>query len=387
MLAQQKNMRWLPAMIIRGGSSKGVFLSLDDLPADAAARDEIILRIYGSPDQRQIDGLGGAEKLTSKVAVMGPPTRDDCDVDYLFGQVSIGLPLVDWSANCGNISSGAALYGALTGAGRIEGDVAYINVHQVNTGRRMRAEVPMLDGCPAVDGDFSISGVPGTGAPIVLNFSDFAGSAMGKGLFPTGDRLNSFTIPGVGRLTVSIVDMTNLHFFVHARDMKFDTAEKFESVVANADLMRKIALVRERIAEEIGFGSGSELKKTLSISVSPQVVIVHEPVTYLALDGHAVPHDSYDLFARSTNFAMHKAYPGTGSIATAVAAGIPGTLVNDVATVKSEIGKEYVTRIGHPSGTMSVQARIDDSEGELKVARANVGRTARLLMDGKAFFR
>jgi 2-methylaconitate cis-trans-isomerase PrpF len=341
----------------------------------------------GSPDSRQIDGLGGAEKLTSKVAIMGPPTRDDCDVDYLFGQVSINLPLIDWSANCGNISSGAALYGALAGAGRIEDGVAHINVHQVNTGRRMRAEVPMLDGSPAVDGEFSISGVPGSGAPILLDFSDFAGSAMGKGLFPTGDRLNSFSIPGVGQLKVSIVDMTNLHFFVHARDLKFDTAEKFENIVANAELMERIALVRERIAEEIGFGSGSALKEKLSISVSPQVVIVHEPVSYSALDGSAVPDDSYDLFARTTNFAMHKAYPGTGAIATAVAIGVPGTLVNEVATVKTEFGKEYVSRIGHPSGTMNVQARIDESGGELKVAHANVGRTARLLMDGRTFFK
>lgn len=382
----RNNQRSVPAKIIRGGSSKGVYFDVRDLPEPGTERDAQILRIYGSPDKRQIDGLGGAEKLTSKVAVMGPPAREDCDVDYLFGQVSIEQPLIDWTANCGNISAGAALYGALMGRGQVENDVAYVNVHQVNTGRRIWAQVPMVDGAPAVDGDFAISGVPGTGAPISLDFSDFAGSAMGKGLFPTGALQDHFDVPGIGPVTASIVDITNLFFFVRARDLGFDTEQPFETVSALPDLLHRIAVVRRWIAEAIGFGSGSALDTRLSISVSPQVAVLHEPIDYIALDGSPVSRDGFDLYARATNFSMHKAYPGSGSIATAVAAGVAGTLTYDVATLKPEVGEPYECRIGHPSGILTVQAQVEASGDRVNVARAEVIRTARLLMDGTAFF-
>jgi hypothetical protein len=187
-------MTTVPAKIIRGGSSKGIYLDVRDLPVPGPERDALILKVFGSPDQRQIDGLGGADKLTSKVAVMGPPTRDDCHVDYHFGQVNTQLPRVDWAANCGNLSAGAALWGALTGMCEIEGDVARVNVHQVNTGRRLVTTVPLSGGFPAVEGDFRIGGVPGTGPRIDVDFGDFAGSALGGHVLPTGNPVDRYDV-------------------------------------------------------------------------------------------------------------------------------------------------------------------------------------------------
>jgi Uncharacterized protein conserved in bacteria len=204
------NMRAVSARIIRGGSSKGIYLCREDLPPAGSELDEVVLKIFGSPDRRQIDGLGGADKLTSKVAVMGPPTRADCHIDYLFGQVNTELPRVDWAANCGNLSAGAALHGALDGACEVVDGVARVDIHQVNTGRKLVAFVPLENGAPAVDGSFAIGGVPGTGARIDLDFGDFAGSALGGAVLPTAKPIDRFVIPGVGGIDVSVVDMANL---------------------------------------------------------------------------------------------------------------------------------------------------------------------------------
>ena len=209
--------RPIKCTIIRGGTSKGVFVERSELPPFGPERDRVILRLYGSPDKRQIDGLGGADKLTSKVAVMGPPTRPDCDVDYHFGQVNIVLPRIDWTSNCGNISSGAALYALHKGYVPATEPAAHVAVHQVNTGRRLLATVPVEDGEPAFRGDFRIGGVPGTGARIDLDFQDFGGCILKRGLLPTGSPVDSFTVPGIGRLEVSVVDMANLCVFVRRR--------------------------------------------------------------------------------------------------------------------------------------------------------------------------
>ena len=386
-IRNELNMRSIDAKIIRGGSSKGVFLDIRDLPGAGAERDDIVLKVFGSPDKRQIDGLGGADKLTSKLAVMGPPTRDDCDIDYLFGQVNQELPRIDWSSNCGNISSGAALYGALTGAGKVEDGVAVVNVHQVNTGRRLKTTVPMVDGFPAVDGDFAIGGVPGTGARIDVDFGDFAGSALRGSVLPTGNAMDTFEVPGIGKLDVSVVDMANLHIFVRARDVGLDLEKDIFALQADDALVARLEAVRKAVSHEIGFITGDNADEELQVSMNPLLFVVNEPVTYTATGGKVIEAGSYDLFSRSmARFAFSKAYPGSGAAGTSVAVGIPGTIANE-ASRHTDGGDGYDVSIGHPGGTLQVAAEIDATSNEVKVNKAAIGRTARLLMDGKAYLR
>lgn len=378
------NMNAIPARIIRGGSSKGVYLDIRDLPPPGAARDAVILKVFGSPDRRQIDGLGGADKLTSKVAVMGPPTRADCDIDYLFGQVNTELPRVDWKANCGNLSAGAALWGALTGAGRVEGDCVHLRIHQVNTGRVLVATVPLHDGAPAVEGDFAIGGVPGTGARIDVDFADFAGSALGRGLLPTGAARDRFDIPGLGALEVSVVDMANFLIFVRAADIGMDCAASIYDMQADTALVARLEAARKVVSAELGFITGAEAEASLRVSTNPLIFAVAPPCDYAATNDLAVRAGDHDLFARSlARFEFSKAYPGSGAAGTAVAAGLPGTLVHEAA---AKAGR-YALRIGHPGGVLEVGAEVAASDSGPQVRKARIGRTARLLMEGTAYYR
>src|SRR6266480_8135156 len=190
-------MNGIACTILRGGSSKGIYIERDALPPPGKERDCQILDLFGSPDVRQIDGLGGADKLTSKVAVMGKPTRADCDIDYLFGQVGTVVPRIDWTSNCGNLSAGAALYAVHKTYVALNGEVANVAIHQVNTGRKLRASVPLQNGSAAPKGDFAIGGVPGTGPRIDLDFGDFGGGAMKQGILPTSNPVDKFDVPGL----------------------------------------------------------------------------------------------------------------------------------------------------------------------------------------------
>lgn len=388
LLRRKFNMASLGAKIIRGGSSKGIYLNIDELPAAGPERDAIVLKVFGSPDRRQIDGLGGADKLTSKVAVMGPPTRSDCDIDYLFGQVNAELPRVDWAANCGNLSAGAALYGALVGAGTVDGDRIYINVHQVNTGRKLLTTVPLVDGMPAVDGDFAIGGVPGTGARIDVDFGDFAGSALGGYVLPTGNPRDTLEVPGIGALEVSVVDMANLLIFVRAGELGMDTSASIFEMQADTGLVGRLEAVRKAVSSHVGYITGQNADKELRVSTNPLVFAVAEPVDYRATNGAEVAEGDYHLFSRSlARFEFSKAYPGSGAAGTAVAAGIPGTLAQEAATGLESGQGLYSVRVGHPGGVLQVDADIAKEAGDVQVRQALVGRTARLLMDGIAYIR
>ncbi|WP_319530126.1 PrpF domain-containing protein [uncultured Cohaesibacter sp.] len=381
------NMRCIDAKIIRGGSSKGVFLDIRDLPEAGPERDEVVLGVFGSPDRRQIDGLGGADKLTSKVAVMGPPTRDDCDIDYLFGQVNTELPRIDWSSNCGNISSGAALYGALEGVGQDMGDHFIINVHQVNTGRKLVTRVPVENGSAQVDGDFAIGGVPGTGARIDVDFGEFAGSALGGEVLPTGNACDTIEVPGIGSIDVSIVDMANLHIFVRASDIGLPTDQSIYDLQADVELVGRLEAVRKAVAAHIGFITGPNADEELKVSMNPLIFAVAPPCDYVSNNGTLVKASDYDLFSRSlSRFEFSKAYPGSGAAGTSVAAGIPGNLAADAAGDIGQSNGVFAIRVGHPGGVLEVAAEVDTSAG-IKVSKALIGRTARLLMEGKAYFK
>lgn len=379
------NMHAIPARIIRGGTSKAIVLERDDLPPPGAERDALVLQVFGSPDTRQIDGLGGADKLTSKLAVMGASTRADCDLDYLFGQVSIEHPAIDWSANCGNISSAAGLYAALTGAGKREGDTFRASLHQVNTGKRLGATIPMDGNAPAVTGDFAIGGVPGTSARIDLDFSDFAGSALGKGILPTGDSRDRFDVPGFGTIAASIVDMANLHFFVSAPELGIDLTRPVGDLQADSDLVNRLEGLRAVISREIGFMTGPDTVDRLAVSMNPLIYLVYQPTDYQAQGDRPVEAGQFDVLSRSfARYAFSKAYPASGGIGTAVAALLPGTLVSDVVpTLRGD--SEQTVRIGHPGGLIAIDAQVASDAAGARVIKAEVARTARLLMDGRAY--
>lgn len=372
--------------IIRGGSSKGVFLDASEVPPAGPTRDAMILRLFGTPDRRQIDGLGGADKLTSKVAIIGPSNRTDCDVAYLFGQVGTEHPTVDWQSNCGNISAGAALYAAHQGLGNTSDNHRLIRIEQSNTGRVLEAMVPVTHGVPLKTGDFSIGGVPGQGPKIDLDFRDFSGSCLNRGLFPTGERRSLVAVPGIGQLEVTVVDMANLHIFVHANELNIRPSDSLDTLQANCGLLERLDSLRATVALELGFFSTAELALSLSRNMNPLVHVIDSAHAYRASSGQPIPQGDMDLLVRSySRGQFSKAFPGTGAVGAAVAACIEHT-VPYLARIAS--GSETPCQrvsLGHPGGTMSIDVGVNESNGEHHVTQAQLGRTARLLMSGIAY--
>ncbi len=382
-------MKQIPCTIIRGGSSKGIFVERESLPPEGPERDRCLLALFGSPDPRQIDGLGGADKLTSKAAVMGPPTRDDCDIDYHFAQVNITLPRVDWGSNCGNISAGAAIFPLYKGYVKPQGRSVTVAIHQVNTGCRLLATVPLLNGEVQTEGDFQLGGVPGTGARIDLDFKDFGGCILKRGILPTGRAIDRFAVPGFGKLDVSVIDMANLCLFVRAADIGMDHAQDVVALQSDRAVVSALEKIRETAALELGVIKAENRAEELLVAVNPLLFIVGKPRPYRTLSGNDVDRQAFDVFARSiTRAAFSKAYPGSGSIATGVSCGIPGTISAEMLPAVPETGSPYRVRIGHPGGILEVETAIrQDAQGNYGVDSAVVGRTARVLMEGVAFLR
>ena len=382
-------MNGIACTILRGGSSKGVYIERDALPPPGQERDRQILDLFGSPDVRQIDGLGGADKLTSKVAVMGKPTRADCDIDYLFGQVGTVIPRVDWTSNCGNLSAGAALYAVYKGYVPREGDTVNVAIHQVNTGRRLRAIVPLADGKPALKGDFAIGGVPGTGPRIDLDFGDFGGGAMKKGILPTGNPVDRFDVPGLGRIDVSVIDAANLCIFVRTEDVGIDPLTGVEELQADRALIDRLEAIRATVSHDIGFITEGDVEEEMKVRVNPLLFAVATPTTYKALNNVTVEESDHDILSRSmARRAFSKAHPGTGSIGTSVACGIEGTIAHEAYRGSAPRGKSYSVRIGHPGGHLEVRAKLDPiSNQPPTLESAIIGRTARIIMDGCAYLK
>ena len=374
--------------ILRGGSSKGIYIERDQLPPAGAERDRRILNLFGSPDMRQIDGLGGADKLTSKVAVMGAPTRADCDIDYLFGQVGTVIPRIDWTSNCGNLSTGAALYAVHKHYVPREGASAQVAIHQVNTGRRLLATVPLEDGHAALKGDFAIGGVPGTGPRIDLDFGDFGGGAMKRGVLPTGNPMDRFDVPGLGPIDASVIDAANLCIFVRTTDVGVDPQSSVDELQADSALVDRLEAVRATVSRDIGFVT-EDVEQEMKVRVNPLLFAVAPPMTFRALNDSVVDVNDHDILSRSiTRRAFSKAYPGTGSIGTSVACGVAGTIAHEMFRGTSERGKTYSVRIGHPSGRLEVRTRLDPvSNKPPAIESAIVGRTARVIMDGIAYLK
>jgi len=361
----------IPFVLMRGGTSKAVFLRAEDLPDEQPARDRTILALYGSPDRRQIDGLGGADLLTSKLAVIGPPSRHDADLDYTFGQVSITEPVVDYDINCGNISAAVGAYAVDERVVEVCEPTTTVRIHNTNTGRVLVAEVPVIDGFAAVEGDTAVGGVPGTGAPIVLDYADTAGGATGA-LVPTGrlvDHLEVDLPVGRSQVPVSIVDLGNLSVFVPAAAVGMAGTEGPEEV--SDEQLAAVAAVKAAAAKELGMAGDG---------LVPVPVVVAAPVGYEAFgSGRWIGADEVDLVARVVGGrppVLHRAYPGTVGACTAVASAIPGTVAHQVTRPHTGGG----LTIGHTSGTMRVSGRVRDGDG-WRVEEATYPRTARRLAE------
>ncbi|HHW44195.1 3-methylitaconate isomerase [Desulfofundulus thermobenzoicus] len=365
--------------IIRGGTSKGVFLLENDLPRDPVIRDRVILAIFGSPDPRQINGLGGADSLTSKVAIIGRSGRPDADVDYTFGQVSITAPLVDYRGNCGNISSAVGPFAVDEGLVKAVEPVTTVRIFNTNTGKIIAAEVPVKDGRALTGGDLAIDGVPGTGARITLNFLDSGGAVTGK-LLPTGNLQDEIILSDGTGLTVSLVDAANPAVFFRAADLGLTGVELPDAVNSDPQLLARIEEIRSIAAEMMGLAGRHEA--TAKSPAVPKIVFVSPPCDYRTSDGRVIAAGQIDLVARTMSMQkMHKAFAVTGGICTATAAKLEGTVVSRVLGHAARQGR--VVRLGHPAGVLEFEIEIArDAGGGPRLEKAAVARTARRIMDG-----
>ncbi|MFH1627611.1 MAG: PrpF domain-containing protein [Pseudomonadota bacterium] len=370
-------------VIYRGGTSKAVFFMENELPADPKLRDSLILSVFGSPDPRQIDGLGGSDITTSKVAIIGPPTRPDADVDYTFGQVMLERPAVLYQGNCGNISSAVGPFAIDEGLIRVTGPKATVRIHNTNTKKILVAEVPICDGKAAATGTFSIPGVPGTSAMIPIDFADSAGSATGK-LLPTGNVVDTPDIEGIGKVRISIVDAANPVVFVLAEDVGAVGTENREQINGNKTLMEKLEKIRAAGAELAGIVRNRK-RALIDSPVIPQIAFVRTSVDYKDYaSGILIKKNDVSFLSRVvfTQMAV-ESYTGTGSICTAAAAMIPGTIVSQVASEKTK--KTGVVLIGHPRGAMEVLAKVSKKGGQFILEKAVLRRTARRIMEGYVY--
>lgn len=371
----------LRCSIVRGGTSKGIFIREHELPADPARRDAAIRAVFGSPDIRQIDGLGGADVLTSKLAIIGPSSRADADVDYTFGQVSFETDKVDYSGNCGNISSAVGPYAIEEGLVRATGDLTAVRIHMKNTGKLLRAEVPTRDGRAVEEGDFQIDGVPGTGARITLDWSDSAGGVTGR-LLPTGNVKDSVEIEG-RTYEVSLVDAGNPLVFIRAEALGMKGCESPDEIENNAELMRTIEKIRGWAAARMGLCGTPEEAARVS-PYNPFFAIVSRPQSYRAINGKEIQAQEIDLTARLLfMLRMHKAYPITGTVATGAAARVPGSVAWEV--LREEARQRKTIYIGHPSGKLPVESEVSVEGENIRLQKIGVYRTARRILDGRVY--
>lgn len=379
----KEEMRMIRCSIMRGGTSKGVFLLENDLPREKQLRDKVILAIYGSPDARQIDGLGGADTLTSKVAVIGPPTIDGADVDYTFGQVSLTDAFIDYGGNCGNISSAVGPFAIDCGLAEAKEPVTTVRIHMTNTGRILTVKVPVTGGKARVEGDCAIDGVPGTGARIDMDFSDAAGSCTGK-LLPTGHVKDEIEAGGK-TYSVSIVDAGNVVVFAEAKELGIKGTETPNEIDGNLLLMALIEEIRGKVCEKLGMVADwrEAGKKT---PYQPFFAMVGKPESYQCFQGKKVNAGEIDLVSRLVFMQkMHKAYPITGNVATGAAARIRGSVVWD--QLGSGAKENKTVRIGHPSGIITIDAVAENIEGGRHITELKCVRTARKILDGYVYVR
>jgi len=379
----------IPATYMRGGTSKGVFFSLTDLPEAAQvpgpARDALLLRVIGSPDpyDKQIDGMGGATSSTSKTVILSKSTRADHDVDYLFGQVSIDKPFVDWSGNCGNLSAAVgsfAISNGLVDASRIpHNGVAVVRVWQANIGKTIIAHVPITDGEVQETGDFELDGVTFPAAEVQVEFMEPAAEEEGGGgsMFPTGNLVDELEVPGVGTFKATLINAGIPTIFVNAEDIGY-TGTELQGAI-NGDPQALLMFETIRAYGALRMGLIANLEEAAKRQHTPKVAFVAKPADYVASSGKAIAAGDVDLLVRALSMGkLHHAMMGTAAVAIGTAAAISGTLVNLAA---GGVERNAV-RFGHPSGTLRVGAEATLENGEWVVKKAIMSRSARVLMEG-----
>jgi len=374
----------IPAVYMRGGTSKGVFFVAGDLPVDAAERDRILMRVVGSPDRygKHIDGMGGATSSTSKVVILSRSQRADCDIDYLFGQVAVDRPLIDWSGNCGNLSAAVGPFAIGSGLVAAPADgTATVRIWQANIGKKIISHVPMRGGEVEELGDFELDGVAFPAAEVQLEFLDPASDeegASGGATFPTGNPVDRLDVPGIGPVEATLINAGNPTVFVDAASLGLAGTELQPDVNGDAALLARAEAVRALAAVAMG-EAASTGEATVKRPHTPKLAFVAKPATYRASDGRTVEAGSIDLLARIFSMGvLHHAMTGTGAVAIAAAAAIPGTVVHRLAPA----GADGRVRFGHPSGTLRVGAEVTRDGNRWKVAKVVMSRSARRLMEG-----
>jgi 2-methylaconitate cis-trans-isomerase PrpF len=373
-------MQKYPCVYMRGGTSKAVIFHEKDLPEDKSLWDDIFLKVMGTPDVKQIDGMGGTVSSTSKIAIVSPSDREGVDVNYTFKQVDIIIPRVDGSANCGNISSAIGPFAIDEGLVEAVEPITVVRVLNTNTNKIIEEHVRVKDKRAMVHGDEVIKGVPGTGSRIDMYFEQPGGAVTGK-LFPTGNKKDIFDVPDFGCIEVTVIDCSNPIVFIRAKDLGIKGTELVE-LNNNKDVMEHIERIRCIAAEKCGFVDKWEDARTNSTSV-PKVSIVSFPQDYEDMDGNNIKASDMDLCCRAVSVGkLHKAYPMTVAVGTGAAAKIPGTVVNEIACMSRNYSKDIIV-LGHSSGTTEVDMIMDGEE----VLKGGVTRTARRIMDGFVYVR
>ena len=379
----------IPAVYMRGGTSKGVFFKLTDLPGRAQspgeARDRLLQRVIGSPDPygKHTDGMGGATSSTSKTVILSKSDREGHDVDYLFGQVSIDKPFVDWSGNCGNLSAAVgpcAIRMGLVAKGRLpENGLAKVRIWQANIGKTIVAHVPIKNGAPQETGDFELDGVTFPAAEVQLDFMDPADRAGGA-MFPTGNLVDDLEVPGVGILKATMINAGIPTIFLDASEIGYSGRELQADINSDAAALARFETIRAHGAVQMGLIG--HVDEAAARQHTPKVAFVSPPSDYTTSSGKRVPAEEIDLQVRALSMGLlHHAMMGTAAVAIGAAAAVPGTLVNLAAGG----GKRTAVRFGHPSGTLKVGAEATLDDGEWTVVKASMSRSARVLMDGRVW--
>lgn len=371
----------LPCMIIRGGTSKGLYFLEKDLPQQPEEREQVLLKVMGSPDLKQINGLGGATSVTSKVAIIKVSQREDADVDYTFAQVSVDKPLVSYKGNCGNISSGVGPFALEKGLVPIKEPVTTVRIYNTNTGKVIKAEVQTENGAVKYEGDFKIAGVKGTAAPIKLKFVHPAGTISDK-LLPTGQAVDELDVPGFGKVHVSIVDAANPLVFVKAEELGLKGSELPSELDQDKEKLDLLEKVRGLAAVKLGLIS-DYTKSAWETPGIPKMTFVTTPRSYKTAGGVEIQAEQVDLLSRMMSMQKtHPTYAMTGAMCTAAAAVVPGSIVAQV--LRPGTDTQFI-RIGHPDGILEAGVDYQLNGTDIEVEDTFGFRTANLLLDGTAF--
>jgi len=378
----------IPATYMRGGTSKGVFFKLDDLPEAAQqagrVRDQLLLRVIGSPDPyaKQIDGMGGATSSTSKTVILAKSQQPEHDVDYLFGQVSIDQPFVDWSGNCGNLTAAVgsfAISNGLVDAARIpENGICTVRIWQVNIQKTIIAHVPITQGQVQETGDFELDGVTFPAAEVQIEFLDPADDGEdGGAMFPTGNLVDTLEVPEIGRFQATFINAGIPTIFLNAEDIGYTGSELQDAINGDAKALARFETIRAYGAKQMGLIQ--DISEAASRQHTPKIAFVSKPKQYVSSSGKTITEQDTNLLVRALSMGqLHHAMMGTAAVAIGTAAAIPGTLVNLAAGG----GAREAVRFGHPSGTLRVGAQAIQEKGQWVVKKAVMSRSARVLMEG-----